>query len=395
MRHQPRRHAAPPRTGAPQASATCPTAPIRSSSELVRPTDSDHSGRRDQWRRNQTPTAPLKRASIGKLQPERADAHAATAVSPAWRQSTAARYWPPRHPVSRVSSWASACSRRCAPRRSHADCCPGCPAAVERRLRPIRRQAPAAGGGTSATVDLNTMQLPAVGALGDYLWLTPTKLGGGAQVQDLAAGKTMAWIEYWNYGDSCPIAHHLAAFPVGRSTQGLRVRQHDPRRPERPDLWHPHADPGARDARSGVGPGQPDLPRRIRRPADEPAREHRGDDGHRRRRAYSHLSGRHRLFRLRWPEGCRRVLHTGNRHGKDTGAGRVPLRLVREGARRLARAELVRWRQGAHHPAGPGAGNRPDTTIAGSRATSSTGRWCRWASTWSILASYRATPFAT
>jgi hypothetical protein len=26
--------------------------------------------------------------------------------------------------------------------------------------------------------------------LGDYLWLTPTKLGGGAQVQDLATGKT-------------------------------------------------------------------------------------------------------------------------------------------------------------------------------------------------------------
>ena len=44
--------------------------------------------------------------------------------------------------------------------------------------------------------------------LGDYVWLTPTKLGGGAQAQDLATGKTMAWIEYWNYGDSCPIAHH-------------------------------------------------------------------------------------------------------------------------------------------------------------------------------------------
>ena len=77
------------------------------------------------------------------------------------------------------------------------------------------------GGGTSATVDLNTMQFPAVGALGDYLWLTPTKLGGGAQVQDLAAGKTMAWIEYWNYGDSCPIAHHLAAFPSADPRKGF------------------------------------------------------------------------------------------------------------------------------------------------------------------------------
>src|SRR6516164_1927061 len=75
-----------------------------------------------------------------------------------------------------------------------------------------RSYAPETGGGgatTGAVVDLNKMQLPAVGPLGDYLWLTPTKLGGGVQVQDLAAGKTMAWIEYWDYGDSCPIAHHL------------------------------------------------------------------------------------------------------------------------------------------------------------------------------------------
>jgi thiocyanate desulfurase len=57
--------------------------------------------------------------------------------------------------------------------------------------------------------------------LGDYVWLTPTKLGGGAQVQDLATGKTMAWIEYWNYGDSCPIAHHLAAFPSADPRKGF------------------------------------------------------------------------------------------------------------------------------------------------------------------------------
>ncbi len=69
------------------------------------------------------------------------------------------------------------------------------------------------GTGTGTVVDLNKMKLPPIGDLGDYIWLTPTKLGGGAQLQDLAAGKTMGWIEYWNYGDSCPIAHHLAAFP--------------------------------------------------------------------------------------------------------------------------------------------------------------------------------------
>ena len=57
--------------------------------------------------------------------------------------------------------------------------------------------------------------------LGDYVWLTPTKLGGGVQAQDLATGKTMAWIEYWNYGDSCPIAHHLAAFPSADPRKGF------------------------------------------------------------------------------------------------------------------------------------------------------------------------------
>ena len=65
------------------------------------------------------------------------------------------------------------------------------------------------------------MKLPACGDLGDYIWLTPTKLGGGAQVQDLAIGKTLAWIEYWNYGDSCPIAHHLAAFPSPDPRKGF------------------------------------------------------------------------------------------------------------------------------------------------------------------------------
>ncbi|KAF0135713.1 MAG: hypothetical protein FD139_27 [Methylocystaceae bacterium] len=62
---------------------------------------------------------------------------------------------------------------------------------------------------------------PRLATLGDYVWLTPTKLGGGAQVQDLATGKTMAWIEYWNYGDSCPIAHHLAAFPSADPRKGF------------------------------------------------------------------------------------------------------------------------------------------------------------------------------
>jgi len=44
---------------------------------------------------------------------------------------------------------------------------------------------------------------PGFGTLGDYVFLSPTKLGGGAHCADLQTGKTLAWIEYWNYGDSC------------------------------------------------------------------------------------------------------------------------------------------------------------------------------------------------
>ncbi len=50
-------------------------------------------------------------------------------------------------------------------------------------------------------------------ALGNYIYLTPTKLGGGTHAVDLGTGRTLAWISYWNYGDSCPISHHLAAYP--------------------------------------------------------------------------------------------------------------------------------------------------------------------------------------
>ncbi|HEY9871343.1 MAG TPA: hypothetical protein V6D08_19450 [Candidatus Obscuribacterales bacterium] len=49
--------------------------------------------------------------------------------------------------------------------------------------------------------------------LGRYVYLTPEKLGGGTHAVDLDSGRTLAWISYWNYGDSCPISHHLAAYP--------------------------------------------------------------------------------------------------------------------------------------------------------------------------------------
>ncbi|HEY9777877.1 MAG TPA: hypothetical protein V6C81_29215 [Planktothrix sp.] len=61
-------------------------------------------------------------------------------------------------------------------------------------------------------IDISKVQ-KSFDVLGRYVYLTPEKLGGGTHCVDMATGKTMAWISYWNYGDSCPISHHLAAFP--------------------------------------------------------------------------------------------------------------------------------------------------------------------------------------
>lgn len=48
---------------------------------------------------------------------------------------------------------------------------------------------------------------------GKWVFVAPTKFGGGTYALDLGSGKTLAWISYWNYGDTNPISHHLAAFP--------------------------------------------------------------------------------------------------------------------------------------------------------------------------------------
>jgi hypothetical protein len=94
----------------------------------------------------------------------------------------------------------------------------------ERLLRSLRGKPPA-----PSAIDVTAARTAAVtdgtgvafGTLGDYVYLTPTKLGGGAHAQDLLTGKTLAWIEYWNYGDSCPIAHHLAAYPSADPRKGF------------------------------------------------------------------------------------------------------------------------------------------------------------------------------
>jgi len=89
--------------------------------------------------------------------------------------------------------------------------------------------AKAGNGGRASEVDASSFRGSTVpgasqlgfGVLGDYIYLTPTKLGGGTHAQDLSTGKTLAWIEYWNWGDSCPISHHLSAYPSPDPRKGF------------------------------------------------------------------------------------------------------------------------------------------------------------------------------
>ncbi len=57
--------------------------------------------------------------------------------------------------------------------------------------------------------------------LGKYIYLTPEKLGGGTHAVDFETSTTLAWISFWNYGDSCPISHHLAAYPSPNPYKGF------------------------------------------------------------------------------------------------------------------------------------------------------------------------------
>lgn len=58
-------------------------------------------------------------------------------------------------------------------------------------------------------------------SLGKSIHLSPGKLGGGAHADDLDTGRTLAWIAYWIYGDTCPISHHLAAYPSADPYKGF------------------------------------------------------------------------------------------------------------------------------------------------------------------------------
>jgi len=75
-------------------------------------------------------------------------------------------------------------------------------------------QLAAGGGGGGGPQIVNAGNLAqSLRSLGNYIYLTPEKLGGGTHAVDLATGRTLAWISYWNFGDTCPISHHLAAYP--------------------------------------------------------------------------------------------------------------------------------------------------------------------------------------
>src|SRR6476646_6521442 len=46
-------------------------------------------------------------------------------------------------------------------------------------------------------------------SLGNWIALLPTKMGGGTYAIDLHSNRVLGSIWYWNYGDYCPISHHL------------------------------------------------------------------------------------------------------------------------------------------------------------------------------------------
>jgi thiocyanate desulfurase len=86
-----------------------------------------------------------------------------------------------------------------------------------------RPPSPAAQGGAVGGVHARASSTlrEAHAALGNFIYLTPTKLAGGVHAVDLGTGKTLAWIAYWNYGDTCAITHHISAFPTPDPYQGF------------------------------------------------------------------------------------------------------------------------------------------------------------------------------
>lgn len=83
-----------------------------------------------------------------------------------------------------------------------------------------KARVPEVSGSSIDTIDCSRIS-QSTDPLGDYLYLTPQKLGGGTHVVDFQKGITLAAISYWNYGDSCPISHHLSAYPSSNPRKGF------------------------------------------------------------------------------------------------------------------------------------------------------------------------------
>jgi len=60
---------------------------------------------------------------------------------------------------------------------------------------------------------LPTFANPFFKQFGKYIYLVPGKFTGTVAALDLESGNTLAWLAGWNYGDTNPIMHHMAAFP--------------------------------------------------------------------------------------------------------------------------------------------------------------------------------------
>ena len=73
----------------------------------------------------------------------------------------------------------------------------------------------------SQAADLSRNLASVYESLGRWILLAPQKLGGGTHAVDLSTGKGLAWISYWNYGDTCPISHHVAAYPSDDPYKGF------------------------------------------------------------------------------------------------------------------------------------------------------------------------------
>ncbi len=72
-----------------------------------------------------------------------------------------------------------------------------------------------------SNIDDYLFRLPNGDVIGDHILLCPQKMGGGTHALDLKTGTVMASIWYWNYGDYCPISHHIQAFPSSNPYEGF------------------------------------------------------------------------------------------------------------------------------------------------------------------------------